>query len=428
MDFRIFFRFATSLVLIATGLCPADPADSGSGMRTKLIGMGSIEAGQVVQGESQGGNVTLGHVWYQRSYMHLGFSAEISDRIDVTMVGEALVHCSWTQSKDFLDDDVLQYLFYAHDVEGSYCFGAKEKPLLRIGVGVFPFKYDPDVRNLGEYLYRTGTYPPIMSSEFDFPLARLTGIKVSSTPIEALNFNVLFTSEPQVLPLSDFGLSALGDYTVARALTIGVGVFFSRLFPVNDKYTTPKNPTNLAPINAQNPDSIYYSFKGTKLMGRFSFDPKIFFPSDIFGPNDLKLYSEAAIIGLKNYPRFYDDLKRRVPVMVGFDVPTFKVMDVVAIEVERYTWNWPDSYTNSLFNGQVPQPDNVPGYDYKQNELKWSVYARKYLNRTFSVIGQVAYDHTRLESNAFIRFGAYFGDAMHKHGDWAWMLKTQFDF
>ena len=416
------------MILIASGISSADTADSASGIATDLIGMGSIEAGQVVRGESQGGDVTLNRVWYQRAYMHLGFRAAIDGRIDVAFVGEAIVHYSWTQSKDFLDNDVLKYLFYPHHAEGSYFFGEKEAPLLRIGVGIFPFKYNQDVRNLGEYLYRTGTYPPVISSEFDFPLARLAGLHLSSTPVPSLNLNVLFTSESQVLPFNDWGISVLGDYTFAKAFTLGAGVFFSHLLSVTDTCTTPHNPTNLALMDSRTTDSIFYSFRGTKMMGRVCFDPKIFFPTDIFGKNDLKLYSEAAVIGLKNYPRFYNELQRRIPVMVGFDIPTFKLMDVLALEVERYTWNWPDSYTSSLFNGQVPQPDKVPGYDPKQNELKWSVYARKHLNKTFCIIGQVAYDHTRLESNAFINFGAYFGDAMHKHGDWAWMLKTQFDF
>jgi hypothetical protein len=98
-------------------------------------------------------------------------------------VGEAMVHYAWTQSKDLLDNLRPQYLFYPHDVEGTYSLGDMERPFLTLGFGVFPFKYNPDVRNLGEYLYRTGTYPPTMSNTFDFPLARLTGFRLMSTPI-----------------------------------------------------------------------------------------------------------------------------------------------------------------------------------------------------------------------------------------------------
>lgn len=417
----------TSVLPVMIGICSAFASDDDAAIKTKLIGMGSIEAGQVVQGESQGSNLALQKVWYQRSYMDLGFDAVIDNRFEFAFVGEALVHYSWTQSKDFLDDNVLQYLFYAHHVEGSYYLGKRETPYLRIGVGVFPFKYNPDVRNLGEYLYRTGTYPPVIANEFDFALARLAGVRLSSTPIDSLNLNLLLTTESQVLPLADYGISVLGEYTIARAFTIGAGVFFSHLLSVNENNTTPKKSSNLAEVTSAN-DSIYYTFRGTKVMGRLAFDPKVFFSLPIFGKNDLRLYSEATLIGIKNYAVYYNELWRRIPVMVGFNLPAFKILDVLSLELEWYKSNLPNSYTNSLFNGQVPQPDVVPGYDPKQNELKWSVYAQKHLGKTFSIIGQVGYDHMRLESNAFIRFGTYFGDAMHNHGDWAWALKTQFDF
>jgi len=428
VNLRINVKILTVVLSAAVCFSQSFASDDSSGIKTRLIGMGSIEAGQIVQGESQGSNMALQKVWYQRSYMDLGFDAVIDNRFDFSFVGEALVHYSWTQSKDFLDDNVLQYLFYPHHVEGSYTFGAKESPLLRIGVGVFPFKYNPDVRNLGEYLYRTGTYPPVIANEFDFALARLAGLRLTSTPVDSLNINVLFTTESQVLPLGDFGLSVLGEYTFAKAFTIGAGVFCSHLLSINGSNTTPEKSSNLAPVDSVTKDSIYYSFQGTKVMARLAFDPKVFLPFHGLGKNDLRLYSEASIIGIKNYPVYYNELWRRIPVMVGFNLPAFKMLDVLSLELEWYKWDWPNSYTNGLFNGEVPQPDAIAGYDSKQNELKWSVYAQKHLRKTFSIIGQVAYDHMRLESNAFIRFGTYFGDAMHNHGDWAWALKTQFDY
>jgi hypothetical protein len=291
--------------------------------KTKLVGMGSIEGGQVVKGESQGSDMTMEKVWYQRVYMHLGFTTIVNERTRISVVGEAMVHYAWTQSKDLLDNLRPQYLFYPHDVEGTYSLGDMERPFLTLGFGVFPFKYNPDVRNLGEYLYRTGTYPPTMSNTFDFPLARLTGFRLMSTPIESLHLCAMLTTESQVLPLQDWGVSALGDYTLARSITIGGGVFFSHLLSVNEHYTTPQTNINLAPMDSVNKDSIYYTFRGLKLMGRIAFDPKAFIPARIFGDNDLRLYSEVAAIGLKDYPSYYKELWRRVPVMVGFNVPTF---------------------------------------------------------------------------------------------------------
>lgn len=415
-------------VLVFTDFSFANTTDS-SEIKTRLIGMGSMEAGQVVQGENQGSEQQLRHAWYQKNYMRLGFGAAIDERTSVIFEGEGTVQYSWSQNPTYPNDLQPLYRFYPYHMEGSYTLGPLERPFLTIGMGIFPFKYDPDVRNLGEYLFRTGTYPPTMFNQFDYPYARLTGLKLSSTPIDSLNLNALFTSESQVLPFCDWGISVIGDYTFAKAFTIGAGVFFSHLISTNENYTTPKLNDNLAPLDSTKGDSVYYTFRGAKLMGRLSFDPKAFIPLGIFGKNDLRLYSEVALIGIKDYPKYYNELWRRIPIMAGFDFPTFRLLDVLAIELEWYKWNFPNSYTNALFTGnQEPRPDNlVPGFDPKQNELKWSLYAQKRLAQRFSVIGQAAYDHFRLEANTFIQSDAYMGDAMHDHGDWAWFLKCAFD-
>jgi len=414
-------------VLALAEISFADTSDS-PGIKTQLIGMGSLEAGQIVKGENQG-DKSIEKVWYQKNYMRLGFHAEVDARTEVTFEGEGTVQYSWSQNPTFPNDLQPLYRFYPFHVEGDYWIGDHEKPYFRIGVGIFPFKYNPDVRNLGEYLYRTGTYPPTMFNQFDYPYVRLMGLRLTSTPVDSLNLNFLFTSESQVLPFSDWGISLLGDYTFAKAFTIGGGVFLSHLFSTNESYTTPKLPDNLAPIDSTNTDTIYYTFRGIKVMGRLTFDPKAFFPLGIFGKNDLKIYSEVAVIGIKNFPKYYDELWRRIPIMVGFNIPAFRLLDVAAVEVEWYKWNYANSFTDAQFTGnQEPRPDNIiPGFDSKQNELKWSFYAQRRIGKRFSVIGQVAYDHLRLEANTYVQSDSYIGDAMHNHGDWSWILKCAFD-
>ena len=43
--------------------------------------------------------------------------------------------------------------------EAVYAFGDVERPMLQLHLGTFCYKYNPDVRNLGEYLFRSGPYP-----------------------------------------------------------------------------------------------------------------------------------------------------------------------------------------------------------------------------------------------------------------------------
>ena len=46
-----------------------------------------------------------------------------------------------------------------------------------LAVGYFPYKYNPEARNLGEYLFRSGTYPVYLTNDYDFPLARVAGLR-----------------------------------------------------------------------------------------------------------------------------------------------------------------------------------------------------------------------------------------------------------
>ena len=38
-----------------------------------------------------------------------------------------------------------------------------------------------------------------------------------------------------------------------------------------------------------------------------------------------------AILGLKDYPYWYDNIKDRMPLMFGFNFPTFKIVDVLSV-------------------------------------------------------------------------------------------------
>jgi hypothetical protein len=434
-----FISASIAVIVMITGFSPASPIDS---IKTDFAGMGSFEAGQFLKAESKGTASQLEKVWYERVYMQIGFSAQINQRTELHCIGESQTRYAYFQSKDYLDNDRGFYYFYPHWTEISYSFGNIEKPWLKIGGGVFPFKYNPEIRDLGEYLFRTGSYPPTMMNTFDFPLARITGFRASSvtspmsyllnktTMIDSLNLFGIMNTESQIFPLQDYGLAFVGDYTLFHSITLGGGVFFSHLFSVNDAYTTPKNNFNMV-IDTATGDSAYLTFKATKIMGRATFDPKpllkMFMPVHFFGENDLKFYSEVAILSLKDYPVYYSELWRRIPRMIGFNFPTFKFLDVLAGELEWYYWNYANSYSDYLFQNLIPRPDDIkPGFNYKENTLKWAIYAKRHIGNHFSLIGQVAFDHMRLEQNMYVQSIMYNGDAMQKHGDWVWICKMEY--
>ncbi|MDZ7262100.1 MAG: hypothetical protein ONB05_08355 [candidate division KSB1 bacterium] len=137
-----------------------------------------------------------------------------------------------------------------------------------------------------------------------------------------------------VMMLVDSAAIALGQeshFTKAHK-----GIVFDRLFAAHPLATTPENLTNLV-INRDTvkasdgiTDSVvadtngYYTFGGTKVMARIAFDPKPLLPWNFFGRRDVRIYGEMAVLGIKNYPRYYEKITERMPVMLGFNIPAFK--------------------------------------------------------------------------------------------------------
>ena len=180
-------------------------------------------------------------------------------------------------------------------------------------------------------------------------------------------------------------------------------------------------------------------------MGRICFNPQRFFPGDLFGKEDLKLYAEAALLGVRNYPANdtnplsrdknpwgYDSLKKKIPVVVGFNIPTFKVFDVLAFELEYYGCPYPNSYKRRLGPGPtqsypVPDARNHPNMDYDTDNLKWSLYIKKtFFEEHLGVILQFARDHTRNETVIDEAFD--YEEALGKSDHWWWMMKLLAQF
>jgi hypothetical protein len=192
-------------------------------------------------------------------------------------------------------------------------------------------------------------------------------------------------------------------------------------------------------------DYVWPTHKGIKLMGRFAFDPQALIGSNtLFGKNDLKLYGEIAVIGVQNYPGVYDKISERIPVMLGFDIPTFKLLDVMALEVEYYGSKVvPDLRKVSVNGSAVPQSiwvnrakpptdgtaptfSQTP-YDVNADNLKWSLYVSKIFAEHVKISGQVANDHFRTGGTA-ISTGKSYEEALTNPKDWYWFLKLSYFF
>jgi hypothetical protein len=346
--------------------------------------------------------------------------AEINQHLRVIVGAEAELGAN-------LNDNGQKKTFFLKEAQGIYSFGDPSFLAMQIASGYFPFKYNPEARNLGEYLYRTGTYPGYVVSDFDNPKARLMGFRVSGTFMENIKLDALFTSEYTVHPYYDYSLSFVGGYKppINNIIDIGAGIDFDRILPIMPERTT--NPTNVVRDTANNPviengDTLKFTFKGTKLMGRVTFDFKPLLPfAEIFGPDDGKIYGEIAVLGLKNYGATYDAISKRIPIMFGFNIPCFNYVDVISFETEYYG----SDTTQSL---DIPTSDNpVPDmWTFgKRTPWKWSFFAQKTIVKGWAIKGLIGRDHYRS-----VNAGGNYDEKerMNSPGDWHYKLRIMYSF
>ena len=336
--------------------------------------------------------------------------------------------------------------------------------LFTLELGYFPFKYNPQSTNLGEYLFRSGTYPGWLISGFEHSTDRpkLGGIHLADEVGSKIRLrqDLIINTELEVFPYRDINLTYIATPSFRRYATFldfAMGVQFARLIAVDPRKTTIGSDSiyqnrydpKIGYRKIENGDTtIYrYTFSGTKLMARATFDCKGLWRGweGILGAEDLKLYGEAAFLGVKDYPGWYETPRERVPAMLGFNVPMFRLLDVLSIEIERYE----SPYANAqdyIWKGGSPVPyfsgrtsgASYPDYNRDWNDslaqtddnIKWSIYASKRIGKHVRLSAQAACDHT--PKNWYTPWpapqSAKYSDMVPRTSDWYFMIRMSLYF
>jgi hypothetical protein len=440
---------AMALIYMAAIIGAAENPD----VKVTQSGFGSLEAGQLVKG--MGSLSELEHVWIQKMYLQLTTEAIVKERMRVVLSGEGQMSWSYPQDKSKPETERTQFSYYFNEVSGVYSFGDLQFPFLQFGVGYFPFKYNPDARNLGEYLFgRTGSYGQYILTSFDFPFSRLLGLRLTSRLFhDHLRQDLLLTSETDMYPMMDYSASYLLSVKAPKLAEFAAGVSASHLLSIDKRNTDHVDDPVIRYVN-ENGDTAYYNFRGVKAMARAALDFKSIMPASIaekMGNDELRLYGEIGVLGLKNIvnygtvtrdttidsagimvprtdtvaaPGYFDTLWQRVPVMFGISLPTFKILDVLSVEFEWYGSRFQNNYLNYITaNRPLPYDDILSG---KSTPWKWSVYAKKTLAPGFAITAQAANDHMRVQSADASAQNK--GEALRKKGNWWYVLKFMFGF
>jgi hypothetical protein len=460
----VFVMAACGILLGITGSASAD--DTGLNMKNiDFTGYGAYQDNDIVKGAL--GTWGLSHYWSHEVLLSVGFDARLSSNFSLCAAVEGEMWNPYPNAEAGPSAEAVeqQYSFWIREAEGTYWLGEKGNPWFSVTAGYFPYKYDPEVRNLGEYLFRSYTYPGLIFNNFDFPAARVLGAKASLqgaiAPDIVVKNDLLLTEEDATWPFGDFSVTDVADINFWKVIDFGAGVDFANYISVNSGITTPQASYNellvdsagvgvpAAPTITSYTDNTghihydttysYYTFKAIKPMGRITLDPKPLLGDfgSLLSPEDLKIYGEICVIGTQNQSYWYESVTQRTPRMAGIYLPTFKLLDMLNFECEYYPF--PYSTSNSLLIN--PQPDNNqnnvvvpvpawsssngvyganPGYPINDAAWRWSIYAKETILPGVALTVQCARDRERLNVCSGYQNNP---EVLVLPGEWAWSAK-----
>ncbi|MBD3392249.1 MAG: hypothetical protein GF418_09295 [Chitinivibrionales bacterium] len=345
----------------------------------------------------------------------LGLSARFGARLSATFTYDNHIWHVF-QGRDMpVYDNTEKIAGGVHEGYLKVALGPMPAAPVVLRLGYFNMRYAPEVMNLGEYLFRTGVYPGYVLSGGEG--IELLGAHVQTTIVPHLTQDLLFTSEINIFPAYDYSLSYLARVDILNIAEIGAGAMLYRVVSVREE-----NTYNALSYVGDGADTTRIPLSGNKLMGRLVIDPKPLFNPGRMGPEDLKLYCEAALLGTKDYPEMYEDIRERVPVMAGVHVPMFNLLDVLAVEVEWYGTPHGCNPENSATAVPLVQEQFRYG---DRDDWKWAVTATREIVDGFEVTARAARDHLRMEDGN----GWYQPrELMKLPGDWYWSVRSSIRF
>ena len=147
-------------------------------------------------------------------------------------------------------------------------------------------------------------------------------------------------------------------------------------------------------------------------------------PEAAGGPEDLRVFAEVALLGVKDYPLYYEKKSERMPIMFGLNLPTFRLLDGLSLQGEYYRSRYVDAAKYVQEGLPIWEEGRIDSSKSKRDDFKWSVHSRKAINKTLTAYVQAASDHFRLTDAAFNTSNI---PLTYSPQDWYYLVRLEFN-
>jgi hypothetical protein len=406
--------------------------------KTTVSGFGYFMFGQIVNGIVGNGipnpaypsGTYLPHYWQENADVDLYITSKQTDWLTVKAGLSVITSLPLQYGSMDMASFFTSYAFSVPMAEGIFHWTSPSTlSSFLVEAGFFQYTFNPDAKNLGNYMYRSTVVPLSIQTKIDYPWANMMGVRAEAGFLDnKIKVGAILNSIIDFMPWYDWSLGFTCSYSPNKVIEIGAAICFDRLINVGHN-------TYLA-------DSTTNKMKALKEEARFTFDPKpLFGDPAFFGPEDCKIYGEAAVLGqndstLFNFlpkPIYWLGMPvRRMPLLLGINVPGFKILDVISVELEWFKSPYPNDWLGDLPKG-VLAPRDFSGDDWEiddyvnKDNFKWSVYLKKKIFSNFEVRAFAANDHYIYKAYN-LGNTACSEQTLKRKGDWHWYCELRFNY
>jgi hypothetical protein len=236
--------------LLAVGAHGEEP--NPSEITRKISVVGFVDVGQVVQGSfvtDDGANpaLKLGGAFLNRDGIALTYNGSLKDRLHVNIGVGGLF---WKPMPETSNPASTRIQFGPGISEASVQYDFQDN--LNWKFGFFGYDYNPDAKNLGEYLLRSEAYPTLIRTAGSGGWVWMNDSKYKSMGTKFTwdlldgNFrqDLVIFSEFNEVPIFDFSPSYVATFKAGKAFEFGAGFSLHRYLPVKPSTTTPGRAAN----------------------------------------------------------------------------------------------------------------------------------------------------------------------------------------
>src|SRR5690606_18695742 len=167
------------------------------------------EFGNIISGTDRA-DLEFEDNFLQRSGVFMTLKATRNDRLSLDAVLGGIYWNPTFNENTTAESDLRYFAAMAPRASLTYKFGDLEKPALTVETGIFPYKYNDNSRNLGEYMFRSISYP---SQVFTGGLnwvgvdrAQVTGMRFTAPTGDNVSHDLILNFETTQIPYYDLSL------------------------------------------------------------------------------------------------------------------------------------------------------------------------------------------------------------------------------